>query len=112
MKKFITEAKAKGAIPIVCSLVPRNKWEKYGDVTKELDYPEWAESVANTNGAYYINLNRIIAAHWKEMGVAKVKDFFPVDGTHTNLKGAQLNAACVIEGLKQLKKCPLNSFLK
>ncbi len=112
MKKFITEAKAKGAIPIVCSLVPRNKWDKNGEVVKELDYPEWAETVASSNGAYYINLNRIVASHWKEIGMANVKEFFPGDGTHTNLKGAQLNAACVIEGLKLVKKCPLNSFLK
>lgn len=112
MRKFITEAKAKGAIPIVCSLVPRNKWEKNGDVTKEAQYPEWAETVAKANGAYYINLNRIIAAHWVALGPAKVKTFFPGDGTHTNIEGARLNAASVIEGLKQLKDCPLNQYLK
>lgn len=111
LKKFITEAQAKGATPIVCSLVPRNKW-KNGEVVKELDYPEWAEAVAKANGAYYINLNRIIAAHWVALGSAKVKEFFPGDGTHTNIKGAQLNASSVIEGLKGLQNCPLNEYLR
>ncbi|MBW4890251.1 rhamnogalacturonan acetylesterase [Mucilaginibacter sp. HMF5004] len=112
MQKFITEAKAKGAIPIVCSLVPRNRWEKNGEVVKEAEYPEWAETEAKINGAYYINLNRIIAGHWKELGQSEVKKFFPGDGTHTNIDGARLNASCVVEGLMQIKDCPLNLYLK
>ncbi|MEO6520073.1 MAG: rhamnogalacturonan acetylesterase [Mucilaginibacter sp.] len=111
IQKFITEAKAKGAIPIVCSLVPRNKWDK-GEVVKEAEYPEWAEAEAKKNGAYYINLNRIIARHWKELGQVEVKKFFPGDGTHTSINGAQLNAGCVIEGLKLLTDCPLQRYLK
>ena len=111
LRKFVKEAKQKGAVPIICSLVPRNKWEK-GQVVKEAEYPEWAEAVAKKEGAYFINLNRIIAKHWVEMGPDAVNTFFPVDGTHTNLKGAELNAKCVMEGLKGIKECPLNTYLK
>ncbi|MBE9598610.1 rhamnogalacturonan acetylesterase [Pedobacter sp. MC2016-24] len=111
LSKFVKEAKQKGAVPIICSLVPRNKWEK-GQVVKEAEYPEWAEAVAKKEGAYFINLNRIIAKHWVEMGPEAVQTFFPVDGTHTNLKGAELNAKCVMEGLKGIKECPLNTYLK
>jgi len=111
LQKFITEAKSKGAIPITCSLVPRNKW-KNGEVVKEADYPEWTEETAVRNNAYYINLNRIVADRWKALGTVEVKTFFPVDGTHTNLKGAQLNADAFVEGLRGLVKCPLNLYLK
>ncbi|QKJ33161.1 rhamnogalacturonan acetylesterase [Mucilaginibacter mali] len=111
LQKLITEAKQKGAIPIVCSLVPRNRW-KDGEVVKEAEYPEWAQAEAQKNGAYYINLNRIIAAHWKQLGPAEVKKFFPGDGTHTNIAGARLNASCVAEGLKGLPDCPLTQYLK
>jgi rhamnogalacturonan acetylesterase len=109
LQKFITDAKSKGAIPIVCSLVPRNKWEK-GEVVKEGNYPEWAQAEAKKNGAYYINLNSIVARHWKQLGPAEVKKFFPGDGTHTNIRGAQLNARSVIEGLKEIKNCPLSQY--
>lgn len=111
MQKFILETKAKGAIPIVCSLVPRNRWLT-GEVVKEAEYPEWAEAEAQKNGAYYINLNRIVAKHWKELGQTQVKKFFPGDGTHTNIEGARLNAASVYEGLKAIPNCPLNQYLK
>jgi lysophospholipase L1-like esterase len=106
LQKFITETKAKGAIPIVCSLVPRNRWAN-GEVVKEAEYP-----AAQKNGAYYINLNRIIAGHWKELGPVEVKRFFPGDGTHTNITGARLNAAYVLDGIKGLPDCPLNQYLK
>lgn len=111
LRKFITETKAKGAIPIVCSLVPRNRWNQ-GQVVKEAEYPEWAEAVAKANGAFYINLNRIIAAHWIALGHDSVNHFFPGDGTHTNIAGAGLNAASVVEGIKGLTNCPLNQYLK
>jgi len=111
LQKFITEAKSRGAIPIACSLVPRNKW-KNGEVVKEAEYPEWTEETAGRNNAYYINLNRIVANRWKVLGTAEVRTFFPIDGTHTNLNGAQLNAEAFVEGLKGLRKCPLNLYLK
>lgn len=110
LSKFVREAKAKGATVIICSLVPRKKWED-GEVVKESQYPEWAAAVAEKEGAFFINLNRIVANKWKEIGAEKVNSFFPGDGTHTNLAGAKLNASCVIEGLKALPDCALNKFL-
>jgi hypothetical protein len=46
------------------------------------------------------------------MGQEKVKAFFTTDHTHTNFVGAELNAASVIEGLKLIKDCSLNKFVK
>lgn len=111
LRKLVNDAKAKGATAIICSLVPREKW-KDGKVVVEENYPTWAEETAKATNAYFINLNSIVAKHWEEMGAEKVKAFFPVDHTHTNLKGAEFNASCVIEGLKLIKKCTLNNFFK
>lgn len=111
MRKYIREAKEKGAIPIVCALVPRYKWHKTGKVNRETDYVNWAGEVAETSGAFFINLNEIIAAKWEQQGKDAVKRFFPVDGTHTNLEGATLNASAVAEGLATLKNCPLTNYL-
>jgi lysophospholipase L1-like esterase len=110
MRKFIRETKEKGAIPIVCSLVPREKW-KDGKVNREIEYVSWAEEVAKAEGACFVNLNKIIVQKWEKMGAESVKTFFPVDHTHTNQAGAELNASAVAEGLRKIKKCPLNKFL-
>jgi rhamnogalacturonan acetylesterase len=111
MRKFIREAKEKGAIPIVCSLVPREKW-KNGKVDREMEYVHWSQEVARAEDAYFIDLNQIIVQKWEQMGAEAVKSFFPGDHTHTNRKGAELNAASVAEGLRTIKDCLLNKFLK
>ena len=41
----------------------------------------------------------------------KEKYFTAADNTHTSPAGAELNAACVVEGLRELKDCKLKDYL-
>lgn len=110
MRKYIREAKQKGAVPIVCSLVPRNSW-KDGKVVRSADnYSLWAEQAAKEEGAFFINLNDLVAAEYEVMGIDAVKKFFPVDHTHTNIDGAKLNASIVISALKEIKPGRLKKY--
>jgi rhamnogalacturonan acetylesterase len=110
MRKYVNEAKAKGAIPIVCSPIPRDNW-KDGKISRT-EYTGWAKQVADENGAYFIDLNDRIAVAYEQMDTAKVNSFFPADHTHTNKEGAELNAQKVVEGIKDLKKCKLKNYLR
>jgi lysophospholipase L1-like esterase len=112
IKKYVTEAKAKGAIPIVCSPIPRNDW-KEGKVIRNADsYGLWAWQIANAEKAYYVDLNGLIAAKYEAMGAEAVKPFFPGDHTHTNLEGAKLNAEIVVKALKQRDIDKLKRYFK
>jgi lysophospholipase L1-like esterase len=113
MRKFINEAKAKGATAIVCSPIPRNDW-KEGKVTRSTadGYAKWAEEVAKSEGVAYINLNDLVATKYEAMGADAVKPFFPGDHTHTNIDGAKLNAQIVAEQIKIIKPGKLSSYLK
>ncbi|MEO5683880.1 MAG: rhamnogalacturonan acetylesterase [Chitinophagaceae bacterium] len=111
LTKFITEAKAKGAIPIVVSLIPRNIFKDDKVARGDKDFGKWAMETARDNGAFFIDLNRIVADKYDTMGSVKVSAFFPGDHTHTNKEGAALNAASVIEGLRTIKACGLNQYL-
>jgi rhamnogalacturonan acetylesterase len=96
MRKYIADTKAKGATPIVCSLIPRNDW-KDGKVIRAMNnYGEWAADAATAGGAFFIDLNGI----------------FLTEHTHTTKAGAQLNAVSVMEGIKNLKNCELSKYLK
>ncbi|MBL7739930.1 MAG: rhamnogalacturonan acetylesterase [Chitinophagaceae bacterium] len=111
MRRYIREAKDKGAVPVVCSLIPRNNW-KDGKVVRAADsYALWAEQVAKEEGAYFINLNELVAAKYEEMGADKVKPFFPVDHTHTNIDGAKLNAEIVVNAIKEVKPGKLKKYI-
>jgi unsaturated rhamnogalacturonyl hydrolase len=113
MRKYVKEAKAKGAIPIICSLVPRNDWDKNGKVKLSNDsYGLWAQQIAEQEGVFFIDLNKKIAAAYEALGKDVVlKQFFPKDHTHTDYDGARFNAEIVADGVRTLKKCALTGFL-
>jgi lysophospholipase L1-like esterase len=109
LRKYIADARAKGATPIVCSPVPRKTWKDRRIVRSE-DYAVWAFEVARSEHVGFIDLNEIIAAQYDLMGPEKVEAMFADPHTHTSLAGAELNAAAVISGLKALKKNPVGKY--
>lgn len=107
MKKYISDVQAKGAIPIVVSMIPRNRW-KEGKVERASDsYGKWAKEVAEETGAFFIDLNEAVAAEYETVGAEAVSTFFPGDHTHTNGAGAQLNAKILSQQIARIKECPL-----
>jgi lysophospholipase L1-like esterase len=110
LKKFIADARAKGATPIMCSLIPLKIW-KDGKIQRNLqDYAGWAAAVAKSESVPLVDLNEIIARRYDALGEAKVEPLFGDPHTHTSRAGAELNAECVIAGLKGLKQDPLAHF--
>ncbi len=111
LRKFIREAKAKGATVTVLSMIPRNEFRQ-GKVERAAnDYGQWAREAAEAEGAYFIDLNAITADKYDQLGPDEVKRFFPGDHTHTNREGANVNAQSVVQGLKQNPSIGLNQYL-
>ena len=66
MRKFVDDVSAKDGIPIICSPIPRNDW-KEGKVTRSTyGYAKWAAEVAKSEGAYFIDLNNLVASKYEE----------------------------------------------
>ena len=112
MRKYVRETKQKDAIPIVCSLVPRNNWKDEKIVRSNDSWALWAKQVADQEGAYFIDLNEIVAATYERLGQAAVKLFFPADNTHTNIDGAKLNAETVISELKRINPGRIKKYMR
>ncbi len=112
LKRFIEDARARGATPIVCSLIPRKIWQD-GKIVRNGDtYAGWAAGVAQSTGAPLIDLNSAIAARYDELGPEKVEPLFADEHTHTSRAGAELNADMVVAGLKRLDRNPLGPYLQ
>jgi lysophospholipase L1-like esterase len=111
IRKFISDAKEKGARPIVLSMIPRNEFRDGKVLRAANDYGKWAKESAEQGGAFFIDLNAITANKYDQWGAEKVKEFFPGDHTHTNKEGATVNAASVVEGIRQNPKIELNKYL-
>ena len=111
IRKFITDAKSKGAIPVVASMIPRNEFRDGKVERADKDYGKWAKEVAESEGVAFIDLNAITADKYDVLGAEKTKELFPGDHTHTNEAGAAINAASVTEGIRLLKNLGLNNYL-
>jgi lysophospholipase L1-like esterase len=112
LRKFIADTRAKGATPMVCSPVPRKTWKDGRIVRSKDNYAGWAEAVAKSKNAAFVDLNELIARRYDELGEAKVEPLFGDEHTHTSAAGAELNAQCVISGLRMLPNNPLAQYLR
>jgi lysophospholipase L1-like esterase len=112
LQKYIADTRAKGATPIVCSLVPRKTWKDGKIARGKESHAGWAEQVAKAEEVAFVNLNELIAQRYDELGSEKVESFFADEHTHTSAAGAELNAQCVIAGLKALTNNPLAPYLR
>ena len=111
MRKYISDAKARGATPIVLSLVPRKIWKDGKIARASNDYAKWAAEAALAENVAFVDLNDIVARHYEELEPEKVNNLFADEHTHTTPEGAKLNARCVVEGLRAMKDCPLAKYL-
>ena len=112
LRKFIREAKEKGATPIVCSMIPRNQWTDGKVRLADKDFGKWAKEIAESEGVAFVDLNSITAEKYNAMGPDEVAKLFHKDHTHTNEEGAKINASSVVEGLRLLKNNSLAAYLK
>ena len=111
MRKYVRETKAKGAVAIVCSLIPRNNW-KDGKVNRSKDnYALWALQIDKEEGAYFIDLNELIADKYDQLGESEVGKYFHGDKTHTGLEGAKMNVEIVIQQLIKQNPAELARYI-
>jgi lysophospholipase L1-like esterase len=117
LRRYIADIRAKGATPIVCSLIPRKTWDKDGKIARNHDtFAGWAQQVAVSEKVAFIDLNELIAARYDALGHEAVMKLFPDvtpdEHTHTNQAGAEFNAGVVVTALKSLSENPVSPFLK
>ncbi|MCM1519167.1 MAG: rhamnogalacturonan acetylesterase [Lachnoclostridium sp.] len=99
LRKFIDDALEKGAIPVVVTPSPRNRWS--GSKVESLDntFSSWARSAAASRGVALVDLNQRTGEKLNYLGKEATAPYFRGDHTHTSLEGARLNADGVAEGI-------------
>jgi lysophospholipase L1-like esterase len=121
LRQIITEARAKGVTPIVCSLIPRKSWDASGHIQRATTtFAGWARQVAEAEKVGFVDLNETIARRYDILGKEAVDLlYYPRPTTtnprgeyvHTGWEGAIVNAESVVSGLKALPDNPVAAFL-
>jgi rhamnogalacturonan acetylesterase len=113
MRRFINDSRAKGMTPIICSQIPHlPKQPVQPGAVEKINHVKWSEEVAKNEKAFFIDLNRLALAKYMGMELTDIQTkYFAPDKGHTIQAGAELNAVCVVEGIRALSACPLSQYL-
>ena len=104
LRKFITDVRERGGIPVLVSLTPRNEWPGGKVERRNSTYGQWYRQVAEETDCALLDLHNITADALDKMGREQAAAMFNHDHTHTSLAGAKLNARGIAKGIRQLKK--------
>jgi lysophospholipase L1-like esterase len=110
LRKYIADARAKGAHPILMNTTIRNIW-KDGRIERDMGYNEFIRQVATAEKVPYVDMGDIEADRLEMQGQEKTAALFPADHTHTSADGAELVASCVAAALRS-EHTALAEYLK
>ena len=113
-RRFINEIRAKGAIPVLFTLTPRNEYEP--DDPKRIqrkltDFTPAIFALGKETGTPVIDLNDISATKLEQYGPWKASYHFYLDKIHSSAYGARMNAQSAAEGVLA-SDAPQLAFLK
>lgn len=108
LRRYIADIRARGATPVICSPVPRKRWDAQGRIVRGgASYPAWAAQVARQEKVGLVDLAGQVANRYDALGHDAVMGLFPQtspdENTHTNWAGAELNAQVAVAGIKALR---------
>ena len=102
LRQYIADIRAKGATPIVCSLVPRKIWRDGKIARTSGSHADWARDIAREGNVAFLDLHELIASRYDALGEAAVNLLFADERVHTSRAGAELSAEIVVNALKAL----------
>lgn len=111
LRKMIADTRARGATPLILTLTRTNSWENGRIACPSDTYRRWDWQVAQNEKVAFVDLSRIIADRYQREGEAAVTAQFINDTVHTNLAGADKNAADAVSGLRSLRDLPFRRML-
>lgn len=113
LRQYVRETRAKGAIPIVLSLTPRDVWHDGHVEVGVDDYREWCYTVAlQEHHTDFVDVSALVAQQYDALGQAKTSGLFhDNEPVHVNVPGAFMDASIIAAGLRGLPDTPLEKFL-
>jgi lysophospholipase L1-like esterase len=111
LRKMIADTRARGATPILMTLTERNAWVDGRIECPSKTYRLWDWQTAQDEKVAFVDLSRIIADRYQREGAEAVTAQFINDTVHTNVAGAEKNAADAVSGLKALRGLPFRKML-
>jgi len=115
LRKYIADARSKGATPILLTVTIRNIWATGADgkqhIERDMGFRNFENQIGAAQNVPVIDMATVEADRLEATGPEKTALLFPIDHTHTSAAGAELNAQSIVIALEQAKS-PLVGYLK
>ncbi|KAF8532903.1 rhamnogalacturonan acetylesterase [Trichophaea hybrida] len=99
LREMIKDVQAKNAIPILSGMVPTMRWN--GDVLNtQWPFTNWTRDTALSEGVGFVDHTIYSVERFQALGKVESLTMFPLDMTHTDAKGAVLNAETFVTAVK------------
>jgi len=114
IRKYIADARAHGATPVLLTLTVRNIWSAGADgrqhIERDMGYGQFLHQIAAAEHVELLDMASKEADALEAIGPEQTAKLFPVDHTHTSAEGAELNAHMVVNALLETH-LPLKAWL-
>lgn len=114
MRKYITDARAKHATPILLTLTIRSIWTTDAGgaphIERDMGYDAAIRELASEQQVLLVDMADYEADCLEAAGAEMTAKFFPLDHTHTSAEGAELNAQIFVRALRATQS-PLIAYL-
>jgi lysophospholipase L1-like esterase len=110
VRKYVAEARAKGATPILLTLTVRNIWTN-GRIERDFGYTDYIRQLGKELNVPVADMATLEADYLETLGPEKTALLFPIDHTHTSSAGADQNAHFVAQSLKAIDS-PVAAYLR
>jgi rhamnogalacturonan acetylesterase len=109
IRKYIADARAKGATPILLTPTIRNIWTD-GKIERDMGFRDFDYQIGAAEHVPVADMASISADRLQALGPEKTVALFPIDHTHSSAIGADLNARDVAAALRAIHS-PLALYL-
>jgi rhamnogalacturonan acetylesterase len=104
IRKYIADARAKKATPILLTVTIRNIWVNDPDgnlrIERDMGFREYETQLATSEQVPLVDMASVEADCLEALGQEKTALLFPIDHTHTSPEGAELAAESVAIALR------------
>ena len=111
LRRMIADVRAKGATPILVTLTKTNNFTDGRIECPNGYYRRWIWQTAMNEKVAFMDLSRVAADRYQRQGPEAVKAQFIDDTVHSNLAGAEANAADVVALLRADRALPFRKML-
>jgi|GEM_PF-749166 len=101
IRRYIADARAKGATPILLTVTVRNIW-KDGHIERDMGFRDFENQIAAAQHVPIADMATIEADRLQALGPEATAKFFPIDHTHSSAEAAVYIAIDVQTALRKI----------